>query len=289
MGRLSIINIPLLAFLFLSSCGLNNTSDNQSIKNNNTGITKPNGTSTKNIVSDTTPPPDLLAAIPANYEKAGWLKSTETLAAAIPVMTPDPPDVMSSAKKTINSVERAISVVFGDITKEKVSAIVNAAKGSLQGGGGVDGAIHKAAGINGDGGKDLKAESAAYKVLHNITSFPIGKAMLTKSYGLAPKISYIIHTVGPQGASTPQKDLELYSAVYNSLRKADECKLTSISIPAISTGIFGFPIDKATELFFKATLRFFADNPATSIVNVRFTNFDQKTVKKVAERFSSVF
>jgi O-acetyl-ADP-ribose deacetylase (regulator of RNase III) len=150
----------------------------------------------------------------------------------------------------------------GDITKLKVEAIVNAANTSLLGGGGVDGAIHRAA------GPELLQEC------RTLNGCRTGEAKITKGYNLPAK--FVIHAVGPIWSGGKNKEEELLSNCYrNSLMLAIENGITSIAFPAISTGIYHFPLEKATEIAIRETKNFLQANG--SIDKVIFVAFDEKT------------
>ena len=117
--------------------------------------------------------------------------------------------------------------------------------------------------------------------------------MVTHAYGLDKKINMVVHTVGPSakvpGQSDAQEDLQLYSAIYNSLLKADEYKAKSVSIPPVSAGIFAFPIEKATAFYFRAIFQFFADHPNTSIINVRLISNEKDKIVELNKQFDKLF
>ena len=133
-----------------------------------------------------------------------------------------------------------IVLVEGDLTEQEVDAIVNAANSSLQGGGGVDGAIHRAA------GPELVMESRA------LAPCPTGEARITRGYRLPAR--WVIHTVGPvwRGGDADE-DALLASCYRNSLRLAAGHDVRSIAFPAISCGIYSFPVDRATEIAVRET------------------------------------
>jgi O-acetyl-ADP-ribose deacetylase (regulator of RNase III) len=150
----------------------------------------------------------------------------------------------------------------GDITKESTDAIVNAANTRLVGGGGVDGAIHRA------GGPLIMQEC------RKIGGCPTGHAVITTGGNL--KAKYVIHTVGPryQGGNKGEAAL-LKSAHLESLKLASARKIKSIAFPAISTGIYGYPVHDAAQIALKTTIEYLKEH--SDIELVRFVLFDNKT------------
>ena len=159
-------------------------------------------------------------------------------------------------------VKNQIQVVQGDITKLDCDGIVNAANRSLLGGGGVDGAIHRAA------GPELLAEC---RTLHGCRT---GEAKITKGYRL--KAKYIIHTVGPIYSGTAEDAAQLADCYRNSLDLAKEHDVHSIAFPAISTGVYGYPLEDATEIAVK-TVAQWLEAHAYYAMQVIFCCFDART------------
>ena len=165
-----------------------------------------------------------------------------------------------------------IQLIQGDITKQTVDAIVNAANTSLLGGGGVDGAIHRAAG---------PALLAECRLLHGCQT---GDAKLTKGYQLPAR--YVIHAVGPVWRGGRHGEAELLASCYRrSLELATQNNLTSIAFPSISTGVYGYPKDKAADVAI-ATVRHCLQQP-TSIQTVVYVCFDSETYRLYQQKCGS--
>ncbi|CUS77700.1 macro domain-containing protein [Candidatus Kryptobacter tengchongensis] len=171
---------------------------------------------------------------------------------------------------------KTIRIVHGDITEENVDAIVNAANEYLKHGGGVAGAIVR------KGGYVIQEES------DKIGYVPTGSAAITGAGKLPAK--FVIHAVGPvwkDGKSGEDEKLE--SAVFSSLKIADEKKLKSISFPAISAGIFGFPKERCAKILIETAVKFLEQNPNTTIEEIRFCLFDEPTLNAFVNEFSTRF
>ncbi len=158
-------------------------------------------------------------------------------------------------------MERLLTVL-GDITKQSVDAIVNAANCSLLGGGGVDGAIHRAA------GPELLAEC---RTLHGCET---GRAKITKGYRLPAK--YVIHTPGPVWHGGNKGEAELLASCYRScLTLASENDCRTVDFPSISTGVYHFPLDKAAAIACRTITEYLKTHP--EIERVRMICFDERT------------
>ena len=172
-------------------------------------------------------------------------------------------------KQTADAVinQTKISVVQGDITGQTTDAIVNAANSSLMGGGGVDGAIHRA------GGPVILEECK--QIVARQGRLPTGKAVITTGGNL--KAGFVIHTVGPvwHGGSQGEPDL-LASAYQESLKVAADNNLVSISFPSISTGAYGYPVAEAARIAIEVVVSFIKEG-GTSIKEVVFVLFDKGT------------
>lgn len=147
------------------------------------------------------------------------------------------------------TIEQTLLVIKqGDITREEVDAVVNAANSRLAGGGGVDGAIHRAGG------------PAIMKACREIGHCPTGEAVVTTAGDLPAR--YVIHTVGPvwRGGMFREAD-ELASAYRESLGRAREFGVKTVALPAISTGAYGYPVEQAARIALKTIVHFIRQNP----------------------------
>ena len=156
-----------------------------------------------------------------------------------------------------------VLVLVGDITQQDVTAIVNAANSTLLGGGGVDGAIHRA------GGPKILEECKQIRKTSYPDGLPTGQAVLTTGGNLPAK--YVIHTVGPIYGRDPDRDSELLAACYqNSLTLAGHHAMSSIAFPSISTGAFGYPKTEAAKVSSAAIKQFLSANEQIEQVRLVF-------------------
>jgi len=159
-----------------------------------------------------------------------------------------------------------VLLVIGDITRQDVTAIVNAANSTLLGGGGVDGAIHRA------GGPEILRECQEIRNTTYPDGLPTGQAVITTGGNLPAK--HVIHTVGPIYGRDPEREAELLAACYqNSLKLARQHAMSSIAFPSISTGVFGYPKPEAAKISSSAIKEFLTADE--QIEQVRLVFFQQ--------------
>lgn len=166
-----------------------------------------------------------------------------------------------------------VECVVGDITQATADAIVNAANRSLLGGGGVDGAIHRAA------GPDLLTECQELRRAPFKTGLPTGCSVATPAFGIRTA-RFIIHTVGPIYADYDPKEAAslLRSCHETALRCADDLGLESVAFPAVATGVYGYPLKDAADVAIGAVL-----SATTRVKRVRFALFDESALAAFAE------
>ncbi|MEV5594617.1 O-acetyl-ADP-ribose deacetylase [Streptomyces sp. NPDC052496] len=156
-----------------------------------------------------------------------------------------------------------LTLVQGDITEQTVDAVVNAANSSLLGGGGVDGAIHRR------GGPEILAECRALRASHYGKGLATGQAVATTAGRLPAR--WVIHTVGPVRSQSEDRSGLLASCYRESLRVADELGARTVAFPAISTGVYRWPLDDAARIAVE-TVR----AARTAVAEVRFVLFDER-------------
>ncbi len=179
-------------------------------------------------------------------------------------MSAEEDKAMEKQATEVNINQARLSIIQGDITEQATDAIVNAANSSLMGGGGVDGAIHRA------GGPTILEECK--QIVSRQGRLPTGKAVITSGGNL--KARFVIHTVGPiwHGGNKGESEL-LASAYQESLKVAAENNLSSVSFPSISTGAYAYPVAEAAEVTIK-TITTFLKKQTTSIKEVVFVLFN---------------
>lgn len=174
------------------------------------------------------------------------------------------------------STGQRVQIVQGDLTEEVVEAIVNAANANLQHGGGVAKAIIRR------GGPEIQAESDAWVRSHG----PVSHAEPAYTRAGSLLCRYIIHAVGPVWGEGDE-DAKLQAAVLGSLAVASRLGLSSMALPAISTGIFGFPKERAATIILTTIHDFFVQNPASNLKLVRLTLFDQPTIQAFSKAWEA--
>jgi O-acetyl-ADP-ribose deacetylase (regulator of RNase III) len=167
--------------------------------------------------------------------------------------------------------DSCLELIKGDITTQKTDAIVNAANKALSPGGGVSGAIHRAAGPN------------LWEECRTLGGCKTGEAKISKGYHLPAK--YVIHTVGPVYGESPDDKLCLSNSYKNSLCKASKNNIKSISFPSISTGIFGYPVKEASEVALNTIIDYLRKHPGIKLVRmVLHSDEDLQTYKSTLEK-----
>jgi O-acetyl-ADP-ribose deacetylase len=157
-------------------------------------------------------------------------------------------------------------LVQGDITHQQVDAIVNAANSSLMGGGGVDGAIHRAA------GRVLLEECKRIRNKQYPDGLPTGQAVATTAGDLPAR--WVIHTVGPVFSKSEDRSQLLASCHTTALKIADELEATSVAFPAISTGVYGYPLELAAPVSINAVM-----SATTNVDDILFVLFDRRSLE----------
>jgi O-acetyl-ADP-ribose deacetylase (regulator of RNase III) len=180
---------------------------------------------------------------------------------------------MSGKMTRVTIHQSLLEVVQGDITQQDTEAIGNAANSRLAGGGGVDGAIHRA------GGPAIMAElKAKYK------GCPTGSAVITGGGNL--KAKYVLHAVGPIYSGSP-KDVQLLSSAYRAcLELCTRHQIASIAFPSISTGVYGYPVEEASRVALKTVKDYLMDHPEIKLV--RFVLFDSNTYSVYEESLKAL-
>lgn len=164
-----------------------------------------------------------------------------------------------------------IILQIGDITKLKIDCIVNAANKTLLGGGGVDGAIHKAA------GKDL------YEYCQKLNGADTGEAKITPGFKLAAK--YVIHTVGPR-KTTANKEIKLHDCYRNSLLLAEKNGIKEIAFPCISTGVYGYPFEEACQIALTSISETLKETNISKVYLICFSEYDFKRYEEIMKNFN---
>jgi len=173
-----------------------------------------------------------------------------------------------------------VVVAVGDITRQHVDAIVNAANSSLLGGGGVDGAIHRV------GGPAILEACREIRRTQYPEGLPTGEAVMTTAGNLPAQ--FVIHTVGPVYGSAGGREPELLAACYeNSLKLAETHALKSIAFPAISTGVFGYPQDEAAQVSSRAIAKFLTSAKLVKQVRLVFFQSSAAEMFLATQRFDS--
>ncbi|MGD9117536.1 MAG: O-acetyl-ADP-ribose deacetylase [Dehalococcoidia bacterium] len=185
---------------------------------------------------------------------------------------------MENPAREVTIGQTRLTITQGDITRQTTDAIVNAANSGLMGGGGVDGAIHRA------GGPAILEKCK--QIVAEQGRLPTGQAVITTGGKL--KAKYVIHTVGPVWRGGGEGEAALLESAYRqSLKLAAEHELTSISFPSISTGAYSYPLAEATQIALKATASFLRETK-TTLQEVVFVLFDSRTYQAYAAALEKI-
>jgi O-acetyl-ADP-ribose deacetylase (regulator of RNase III) len=185
---------------------------------------------------------------------------------------------MDEQPKQVTINQTGLTVIQGDITAQAMDAIVNAANSSLMGGGGVDGAIHRA------GGPAILEECK--QIVARQGRLPTGKAVITTGGNL--KARHVIHTVGPIWHGGDSNEAQLLASVYQeSLKLAVKHGLSTVSFPSISTGAYGYPVDAAARIAIKTAASFLKE-PARKLKGIIFVLFDSRTYQAYSQALDEV-
>jgi len=188
--------------------------------------------------------------------------------------------VMNETLEKASFLEGRVTVIVGDITKQDVEAIVNAANSSLLGGGGVDGAIHRA------GGPAILEECREIRRTRFPTGLPTGEAVVTTGGNL--QALYVIHTVGPIYGEHRGREAELLAnCYYNSLALAVEKNVTSVAFPSIATGVYEYPRDEAAEVSSRIIEKFLVNDLQLKEVRLVFFQAQDAEIFLANQKFSS--
>lgn len=172
-----------------------------------------------------------------------------------------------------NVYRSILEIIQGDITQQDTEAIGNAANSRLAGGGGVDGAIHRA------GGPSIMEELRA-----KYNGCPTGSAVITRAGNL--KAKYVLHAVGPIYSGSPEDARLLSSAYRTCLELCSQHRISSVAFPSISTGVYGYPIEEAARVALKTVVDYLKDHPEIALV--RFVLFDAKTYAAYEDAFKEL-
>ncbi len=181
--------------------------------------------------------------------------------------------------KALRIGNAALELYEGDITKVEVDAVVNAANTRLAGGGGVDGAIHRAA------GPELYTQTE--KIIGRQGRVAVGEAVTTGAGNMPAK--FVIHTVGPYySGGKRNEEGQLKAAYQSSLREADRVKAASVAFPAISTGAYAYPADEAADVAVHAVIDYLQANPKSCVKRVVFVQFGHDAYERYVRLFDSL-